>query len=73
MIQQQPAEAGLKKKRSIQDYEFVSDAKSKTSDLGKGSYGSVKLALDKQENKHYAIKIVTIHISAALEKSNISR
>jgi len=49
-----------KKKRTIQDYEFVTEGKSNTSDLGKGSYGSVKLAMDKIENKLYAIKIVSI-------------
>lgn len=65
LIQPQPGETGLKKKRTIQDYEFVTDSKSKTPDLGKGSYGSVKLALDKTDNKHYAIKIVMIFIASA--------
>ena len=47
-----------KKKRTIQDYEFVPDDKNNPTDLGKGSYGSVKLAVDKNDNKKYAIKIV---------------
>mgnify|MGYP003876942851 FL=1 len=51
-----------KRKRTIQDYEFVPDSKSRTSDLGKGSYGSVKLAVDKLDNKLYAIKIVSISL-----------
>jgi len=49
-----------KKKRTLQDYEFVinENSKFKTSDLGKGSYGTVKKCRDKHTGKILAMKIV---------------
>lgn len=50
-----------KKKKTIDDYEFIVNegGKTKTSDLGKGSYGSVKKVKDKETGKVYAMKIVS--------------
>ncbi len=50
-----------KRKRTLDDYEFVLNENSrfKTSDLGKGSYGTVKKARDRHTGKLYAIKIVS--------------
>ena len=51
-----------KRKRTLDDYEFVLNENSrlKTSDLGKGSYGTVKKVRDKHTGKIYAIKIVIL-------------
>jgi len=48
------------KKKSLADYEFLINekGKDKTSELGKGSYGSVKKVMDKQTGQICAIKIV---------------
>ena len=50
----------LKKKRAIEDYDFIvnENSKLKTSDLGKGSYGTVKKVKDRLNGKTYAMKIV---------------
>lgn len=54
-------------KRCIEDYEEVIHPKKFTSELGKGSYGSVKLVRAKGENdKLYAMKIVIFAISKAI-------
>jgi len=49
-----------KRRRTLDDYEFVLNENSrfKTSDLGKGSYGTVKKAREKHTGKIYAIKIM---------------
>ncbi len=44
-------------KRSLEDFEEIEN-KQKTSLLGKGSYGSVKLMKEKKTGNLYAIKIV---------------
>ena len=51
-----------KKKKTLDDYEFVmnDNGKSKSSDLGKGSYGAVKKVRDKENGKIYAMKIVLV-------------
>ena len=50
-----------KKRKTLDDYEFITNenSRSKTSDLGKGSYGSVKKVRDKENGKIYAMKIVS--------------
>jgi hypothetical protein len=50
-----------KKKKTLDDYEFIvnDNGKTKTSDLGKGSYGSVKKVKEKESGKIYAMKIVS--------------
>lgn len=46
-------------KRTLQDFEVVTHPQKSTSDLGKGSYGSVKLVKEKGKgDKLYAMKIV---------------
>mmetsp|Transcript_16648 Transcript_16648/g.14532 ORF Transcript_16648/g.14532 Transcript_16648/m.14532 type:complete len:142 (+) Transcript_16648:64-489(+) len=49
-----------KKRKTLDDYEFITNenSRSKTSDLGKGSYGSVKKVRDKENGKIYAMKIM---------------
>lgn len=58
-----PANSSQKKKRTIQDYEYVTDNKTNSTELGKGSYGSVRLVIDKNDKKLYAIKTVTYSLS----------
>ena len=46
-------------KRKLEDFEFAIHPQKATSDLGKGSYGSVKLVREKENpDKLYAMKIV---------------
>jgi hypothetical protein len=46
-----------KKRKTLEDYEFIDDKKS---DLGKGAYGQVKLVREKGDpSKMYAMKIVS--------------
>ena len=49
-----------KRRRTLSDYKFVQKQGEfeKTSSLGKGAYGEVKLVEDKQKKKLYAMKIV---------------
>lgn len=55
------SKSGDKKKRTIDDYEFlVNDSSKSPAELGKGAYGTVKRAVDKNDGKTYAIKLVTI-------------
>lgn len=54
-------------KRKLDDFEIVVHPQKSTSDLGKGSYGSVVLVKDKEDpDKLYAMKIVTL-LSVALQ------
>lgn len=46
------------KRRTIEDYEFVDHPEKNTSDLGKGTYGRVKLVKDKRNDQLFAMKIV---------------
>ena len=48
-----------KRKKTREDYSFIAGPNGKE-ELGKGSYGCVKLAMDKSTGQHVAIKIVTI-------------
>ena len=47
-------------KKSLENYEFVKNqnANIRTSDLGSGAYGKVKLVRDKETNMLFAMKIV---------------
>jgi serine/threonine protein kinase len=49
-----------RKKKTLEDYEFIKNESSKynTSELGKGSYGTVKKVKDKHTGKVYAMKIM---------------
>ena len=47
-----------KRKRTIDDYQFIGDPTKSPGVLGQGAYGSVKKVIDKHDNKMYAIKIV---------------
>lgn len=48
-------------KKSLDDYEVVNHPTKSTPDLGKGSYGCVKLVKEKGKgDKLYAMKIVSI-------------
>lgn len=47
------------KKKCLGDYEEVTVKNKSTCELGKGSYGSVRLVKDKSDNCLYAMKIVS--------------
>lgn len=48
----------VQKKKILSDYEEVTLKNKSTSELGKGSYGCVKLVKDKEDGILYAMKIV---------------
>lgn len=55
------------KKKCLNDYEEVMIKNKNTSELGKGSYGCVKLVKDKEDGLLYAMKIVKINMSNDLK------
>lgn len=50
----------VQKKKILADYEEVTLKNKTTSELGKGSYGCVKLVKDKDDGLLYAMKIVNM-------------
>ena len=54
-----PNDMSTKKQKTLEDYELVNQPNKTNPDLGKGSFGQVKLVRDKVDPKKlYALKIV---------------
>jgi len=53
-----PTHTSTKPKRQLNEFELISDPKSKSSKLGKGSFASVRLVREKKTNILYAMKIM---------------
>lgn len=53
------SESSKKKQKNLEDFEVINQPNKSNADLGKGSFGQVKLVRDKADpSKQYAMKVV---------------